>query len=182
MHVYISPFQEKKKLPSPENLSSNSVSRGCGLRCHLSSSDSSSCSIVQGSLQPLDSRSLSYGTAAACGTTFLPNYSQTLRKKTKQQQTEVFVLATSMWKLKLGGTAALTHSIVLSWQMLLVAHRAHAISPRVAVETTAGGTEHRSWALIGLLSHSDVWWLVRWPTDIKMHTEMMSVGWCHHRK
>lgn len=35
--------------------------------------------------------------------------------------------------------------------MLFVTDRAHAIGPRVAVETTAGGTEHG--ALIGLLGH-----------------------------
>ena len=60
-------------------------------------------------------------------------------------------------------TAGLTHgaqrtdsSIVLSGQCLLVAHRAHAISPRVAVETTAISTERRHRGLIGLLGHGEV--------------------------
>lgn len=58
-------------------------------------------------------------------------------------------------------TADLTHSsqgtnpsVVLPRQVLLVAHRAHAVCPRVAIETTASGTEHWDWALIGLLGHS----------------------------
>lgn len=47
-------------------------------------------------------------------------------------------------------------SIVLSRQVFLVANRAHAISPRVTIETTTCGTERRDWALIGLLGHSNV--------------------------
>lgn len=37
--------------------------------------------------------------------------------------------------------------------MFFVTDRAHAIGPRVAIETTAGGTEHGHGALIGLLGH-----------------------------
>lgn len=84
---------------------------------------------------------------------------------TFQSDTEVwrFVLCARKQKRTVTDTAALTHStqctdssIVLSWQVLLMAHRAHAISPWVAIETTASGTEHRNWTLIGLLGHSDV--------------------------
>lgn len=66
-------------------------------------------------------------------------------------------------------TAALTNRtqradacIVLSWEMLLMAHGAHAVSPWIAIKTTASGTEHRHWALIGLLGHSDGLLLVSW--------------------
>lgn len=81
--------------------------------------------------------------------------------------------------------AGLTHSaqrtdssIVLSWQVLLVAHGAHAISPGVAIETTAGGTEHRNWALIGLLGHSDVCRQVSWPGDTNKKTHTAAVSVC----
>ncbi len=37
--------------------------------------------------------------------------------------------------------------------MLFVTDRTHAVGPRVAVETAAGGTEHGHVALIGLLGH-----------------------------
>lgn len=37
--------------------------------------------------------------------------------------------------------------------MLFVTDRAHAIGPRVTIETAAGGTEHGHGALIGLLGH-----------------------------
>lgn len=44
--------------------------------------------------------------------------------------------------------------VVLSRQMLLVTHGAHAVSARVAVKSTAVGAEHGHGALIGLLGHS----------------------------
>ncbi len=37
--------------------------------------------------------------------------------------------------------------------MLFITDRTHAVGPRVAVETAAGGTEHGHVALIGLLGH-----------------------------
>lgn len=87
-------------------------------------------------------------------------------------------------KKRVTNTASLTHNtqgtnstIVLSWQVLLVAHRAHAISPRVAIETTAISTECRNWALIGFLGHSDVCRLVSWPEDTKKDTCWIDECW-----
>lgn len=81
------------------------------------------------------------------------------------------------WKQKetATDTAGLTNSaqrtdssIVLSWQVLLMAHRAHAISPWVPIETTASGAEHRDWTLVGFLGHSDVCHLC---ADLEMQTK-----------
>lgn len=59
-------------------------------------------------------------------------------------------------------------SIVLPRQVLLVANRAHAVSPWVTVETTPSGTQHRNWALIGLLGHRDVFHLyLTWRHTLK---------------
>lgn len=164
-------------ITSPESLIGSSLSRGGGLSCHLCSSDGSRCSVIQGGLQPLDGRSLSCGaTAAAWGKQFHHMLQSDTEDKGSAAADRGWEFCfTCMWKQKKNtviDTAGLTHStqrtdssIVLSWQVLLVAHRAHAISPRVTIETTAGGTEHGNWALIGLLGHSDVCRLVSWPVD-----------------
>lgn len=88
-------------------------------------------------------------------------------------------------------TWGLTHStqrtnssIILSWQVLLVAHGAHAVSPGVAIKTTASGTEDRNWALIGLLGHSGIsatWW-ADLETDIQKIKGIVTAAESHSTK
>lgn len=67
-------------------------------------------------------------------------------------------------------------SIVLPRQVLLVANRAHAVSPWVTVETTPSGTQHRNWALIGLLGHCDVFHLyLTWRHTLKYISHLRGV-------
>lgn len=52
------------------------------------------------------------------------------------------------WAMGAHAVAAL-----LSCQVFLIAHRAHAVGSRVAIEAAASGTKHGHRALVGLLGH-----------------------------
>lgn len=58
---------------------------------------------------------------------------------------------------------------VLSLKEVLVAHWTHAIIPGVPIETTAGGTEQRSLAPVGLLGHVPPVWREGWKCAGQYH-------------
>ena len=67
-----------------------------------------------------------------------------------------------MWSVRNRVDGELTHwaklaqavgTTLLTVQVLLVADRAHAVVPGVAIETTASGTKHRRQAWLSLLGH-----------------------------
>lgn len=89
---------------------------------------------------------------------------------TKEQRGEKNATVLTHW------TQRCDPSIVLSWQVLLVANRAHAVSPWVTIETTPSGTQHRNWALIGLLGHRDVYASISPGDANERHTEKFSIA------